>query len=588
MSERVFPVRTSSNLFGKVSETIARAPGRVLFVSPETNEQLARREFANRAQALAYALRPLVIARRPVGMLMGNRLEFFLCDFATLLAGGVPVSIYPTSSPEQIAELIVDADLRLIFVDSPRLGSLRQALNVVPPRDMLVILTDCSSADPMRAEWICLEDLMKSQGAVLLGDADAECSQDDLVTIIYTSGTTGAPKGVPLTHASVLAAVDSVAAGIGLKEGDDVISYLPHAHVAERTLHYYCALALGLRVTVCADSTRLAEVLRDVEPAWLAAVPRFWERLREAALARLQARAESDGWSLQEALMDGLAFHGTREAGGLPDTELERRHRLAEEAHWYPLRQALGLSKVRSVNTGGTPTPPHVLQFFAAIGLPLLQLYGMSETCACGTMETVGSSRLGSVGMPSSGMELQIAMDGEILLRGRPVFGGYWNASVQAVRDDGWFATGDLGHIDADGFLWVSGRKKDIIINSSGHNMSAHRIEAVLREEVPQLAYAVVIGDGRPFNTALLVFEACGDDDMDALVQSAVGQANARLARVEQIKRFRIVRRTWNPGSEELTPTMKLRRASINAKYARDIEAMYARLCDDSQFLEPS
>ena len=587
MNERVSSVRTSTNLFGKLSEALARAPGAILFVDPVTNEQLTRREFANRAQELAHSLRPLVVVRRPVGMLMGNRLEFFLCDFATLLAGGVPVSIYPTSSPEQIAELIEDADLHLIFVDLPRLATLRQALDILSPRDMLVVLADRSSADQMHADTVFLQDLTGLRGAVLLEDADAKCAQDDLVTIIYTSGTTGAPKGVRLTHANVVAAIDSLAAGIGLREGDGVISYLPHAHVAERTLHYYCALALGLRVTICADPIRLPEVLRDVEPTWLAAVPRFWEKLREAALVRLQALATKDGWSLQDALNDGLAVHAIGEAGGLPDAALERRHRLAAEAHWRPLRKALGLSKVRSVNTGGTPTPPHVLNFFAAIGLPLLQLYGMSETCACGTMETVRSSRLGSVGKASSAIEVQIANDGEILLRGDPVFGGYWNASVEGIRSDGWFATGDLGHIDADGYLWVSGRKKDVIINSSGHNMSSHRIEAVLREEVPQLAHAVVIGDGRPFNTALLVFET-DDHDMAVLVQSAVGRANARLARVEQIKRFRILRGTWNPGGEELTPTMKLRRSSIGAKYAPDIEGMYARRSDDSQFLEPT
>ena len=579
---------TSTNLFGKLADALVRAPGEVLFVDPLTNERLTRREFANRAQVLAYSLRPLVVAGRPVGMLMGNRLEFFLSDFATLLAGGVPVSIYPTSSAEQIAELIVDADLHLIFVDSFREPTLRQALSMLLPRDMQVVLADCSPSDRRCAQTLCLQDLMNSQGTLSLEAADTRCAQSDLVTIIYTSGTTGAPKGVRLTHANVVAAIDSLAAGIGLQEGDDVISYLPHAHVAERTLHYYCALARGLRVTVCADAIRLPEVLRDAEPTWLAAVPRFWEKLREAALLSLQAHAEKDGWSLQDALNDGLAIHAIREAGGLPDAELEHRHRLAEEACWRPLRQSLGLSKVRSVNTGGTPTPPHVLSFFAAVGLPLLQLYGMSETSACGTMETIRSSRLGSVGKASSGIEVQISKDGEILLRGRPVFGGYWNAAVDSVRSDGWFATGDLGRIDADGYLWVSGRKKDIIINSSGHNMSSHRIEAVLREEVPQLAHAVVIGDGRPFNAALLVFEGRDDDDIDALVQSAVGRANTRLARVEQIKRFRILRSIWNPGGEELTPTMKLRRSSINTKYAHDIEALYARMGDGAQFLEPT
>jgi long-subunit acyl-CoA synthetase (AMP-forming) len=177
---------------------------------------------------------------------------------------------------------------------------------------------------------------------------------------------------------------------------------------------------------------------------------------------------------------------------------------------------------------------------------------------------------------------------GYLEVRGPNLFTGYWPDGAGGPGPDGWFATGDLGHVDADGFVWVSGRKKDIIINSSGHNMSSHRIEAVLREEVPQLAHAVVVGDGRPFNTALLVFEAGDDDGLTARVQSCVGRANARLARVEQIKRFRIVRTTWNPGSDELTPTMKLRRASINAKYAQDIEAMYARRRDDPQFLEPT
>lgn len=592
----------STNLFRRFSDALSREPEQTFLVDPLTGRQLSRREFAQSAGRLAHGLRSYTSKGRAVGLLMGNRTEFYLCDFAILLAGGVPVSLYPTSSAEQILEYIEDANLEVIFVEQSRMQTLTRALELAPETRLTVIAVDPASleVEGLAARPLWLDDLMNSGNEVSLEQRAATCAKDDLLTIIYTSGTTGRPKGACLTHDNVLAAIDAMVADAGLQENDSVISWLPHAHVAERTCIYYCGLSLGLRITVCADSKTLPELLRKVQPTWFGAIPRFWEKLKDGAATYLGKLAANQKLTLQEALRDGLELHKLRAEGQRPDAELQQRTQLAESIYWLPVRQALGLARARFLAVGSAPTPLNVLEFFASIGLPLHQIYGATETCTCGTVERSNAFRVGSVGRPSLGIELRIAPDDEILLRGRSVIRRYWRSSGppnNATDTNGWYSTGDLGRVDADGYLWVTGRKKDLIINSSGHNMSPQRIEAVLYEEVPAIAHVVVIGDCRPFNTALLVFEAPevawtwpgpADDRSEdiQLILSAVGRANSRLARVEQIKRFRILRASWIPGSEEITPTMKIRRSAIIKKYTQEINEMYAA-GTDLQYFEP-
>ena len=369
---------------------------------------------------------------------------------------------------------------------------------------------------------------------------------DDLLTLIYTSGTTGPPKGVELAHASMLAELRGVHAAVPLEGGGRWVSFLPSAHVADRWgSHYSALMTYGHTVTPVADPTQVFAVVAQVRPTSFGGVPRVWEKLKAAL--------EASG------------------AAALPADQLKAR---------------LGLDEARWLAVGAAPTPVEVLEFFAERGMPICEVWGMSETSCIVTTNRPGATKLGSVGQPVDGMELWIADDGELLVRGPLVMAGYRNRpdlTAQAVDADGWLHTGDVGRIDDDGYVWIVDRKKELIINAAGKNISPANIEALLKSSGPLIGQACVIGDRRPYIVALLVLDpdtAAGldptDADVVAQVQEEVDAANAHLARVEQVKRFRVVPAEWLPGGDELTPTMKLKRRPIAEKYAGEIDALYA------------
>lgn len=587
-AENIDATTDERNLFQAFAQTVARGPEHLLVADPVSGERWSRSELAQRAGRLGAALRHRGVRGRAVGLLMGNRLEFFQIDMAVLLAGGIPVSIYPTSSPAQIAHAVADAGIELLFVDRARLQAARQAAAELPHGSLSLVALDALPPDDGAFDDRMLRFNALATAAetvISIHEAAREARSLDPLTLIYTSGTTGQPKAAALTHGNFLAATEALRQGLGLREADRVISWLPHAHVAERVCNYYCALVLGLEVTICADSLSLPALLREVAPTWFGAIPRFWEKLMAGAQAQLADLAPEHRTKVEGAMADAWTLHRMRERGEEATPEFLTHQSTSDAALLQPLRTSLGLSKARSLATGSAPTPRSVLQFFASLGLPLNQIYGATETCMCATLEQPGHSRLGSAGHPVRGIELRIAADGEVHLRGPQVFHAYWRrpeSTYEAIDAEGWYATGDLGHVDEDGFLWIMGRKKDLIINSSGQNMSPQNIEATLREHSPLIAHAVVIGDARPFNTALLVLNPAPSTPRlaaAAMAESlcdAVAQANERLARVEQIKRFCVVSDAWQPGGEELTPTMKLRRAQVLRKYAREIEALYA------------
>ncbi len=573
-TETVEATTHAENLLQAFARTVARAPDHTLLIDPISGEHWSRSEFARRAGRLGAELGHRGVRGRAVGLLMGNRLEFFQIDMAVLLARGIPVSIYPTSSPLQIAHAVADAGIELLFVDQARLQAARQAAAELPHGSLTLVALDPppSSEDGIRDDRILRFDALATAAdeVISVQEAAQEARSQDLLTLIYTSGTTGQPKAAALTHGNFLAASEALKLGLGLREADRVISWLPHAHVAERVCNYYCPLVIGLEVTICADSMGLPALLREVEPTWFGAIPRFWEKLMIGTQAQLAGLSPEQRAKAEVAMADTLALHQMREGGEEPPPELVARQAASDAESLQPLRTALGLSKARSLGAGSALTPGPVLQFFASLGLPLNQIYGATETCMCATLERSGLSRLGSVGHPVRGIELRIAPDGEVQLRGPQVLRTYWcrpESTREAIDAEGWYATGDLGRIDEDGFLWITGRKKDMIINTSGQNMSPQNIEATLCEHSPLIAHALVIGDARPFNTALLALHPppLGPaPDAAGVAESlcdAVALANQRLARVEQIKRFRIVSATWLPGGDELTPTMKLRRA---------------------------
>jgi long-chain acyl-CoA synthetase len=373
-----------------------------------------------------------------------------------------------------------------------------------------------------------------------------------------------------------MAAVDAVEKRVGFPDGSRVISWLPSAHVAERTAHHYLPIVYGMTITTCPDPRRIGELLPAVKPTWFFAVPRVWEKLKAGIEAKLAGNEQA-----QTVLGAAKQVVELRQAGQPVPDRLESAVELGEEQLFAPLRAAIGLDEAKLVNVGAAPTPREVLVFFHAIGVPLAEIWGMSETCGAGASNPEERIKIGSVGLPSPGVELKLAEDGELLARSKVVMVGYRNLpdkTAEALDDEGWLHTGDVATIDEDGYVTIVDRKKELIINAAGKNMSPANIEAALKGSSPLIGQACVVGDGRSYNVALIVLDpdfAPTVQDHEAVVAAAVESANATLSRPEQIKRWRILTDDWLPGGDELTPTMKLKRRPIMEKFAAEIDSMY-------------
>jgi long-subunit acyl-CoA synthetase (AMP-forming) len=425
--------------------------------------------------------------------------------------------------------------------------------------------------------------------------------EDDVLTLIYTSGTTGPPKGVQITHGNEMTAVRSFDQIITFPDGAQLVSYLPMAHIAERSCTHYLPMAFGFTTTCCPDAREIAKYLPEVHPSWFFAVPRIYEKLKAALEAGIESEQdEQRKEQMKGAIELGLKKVRLEQAGEEVPEELQKAWDQADEQMFSKLRAALGLDRIEALNVGAAPTPREVIEFFHAIGLPLAELWGMSETCGAGTCNLPEKIKIGTVGPPSPGCEIRLAEDGEVQMKGGVVMKGYRNQpekTKETFTDDGWLMTGDIGEFDEDGYLRIVDRKKEIIINAAGKNMSPANIEAKVKTAGPLIGQAVTIGDARPFNTALVTLdpdsvpgfakanglegkpvEELADEQavLDA-VQAEIDKANESLARVEQIKKFKILPTDWEPGGEELTPTMKLKRKPIAEKYKDEIEALYAK-----------
>jgi len=493
-------------------------------------------ELQARVDAFAGGLHALGLRRGDtLALMISNRPEFMIADLAATMLGATPFSIYLTSSPEQVAYVIKDAGARIAVVEE----------GFAPPVEHLITVPEMEAhyVEGFAPDWRAVEP-------------------DDVLTLIYTSGTTGPPKGVQLAHRNEMAAVDAVEKRVGFEDGSRVISWLPSAHVAERTAHHYLPIVYGMTITTCPDPRRIGEYLPAVKPTWFFAVPRVWEKLK----AGVEAKLDDAALSVIEASKQRVEAQAPFEDSPL----------------FAGLRQALGLDQAKLVNVGAAPTPREVFVFFHAIGIPLAEIWGMSETCGAGASNPAERIKIGTVGLPSPGVELKLAADGELLVRSAVVMKGYRNLP-SAIDEEGWFATGDVATIDADGYVTIVDRKKELIINAAGKNMSPANIEAALKGASPLIGQACVIGDKRPYNTALLVLDPdyapawvqrTGGDIHEA-VQEAVERANTALSRPEQIKRWTLLSEDWVPGGDELTPTMKLKRRPIEEKFALEINAMY-------------
>ena len=557
------PALAADTLCAAFQTTAAARPDQVALLTPDDSVSITWAEYAQRVQRIAAGLAALGVAKGDtVGIMLVNRPEFHLVDTAAMHLGAIPFSIYNTSSPEQIAALCANAGNRVVVTERAFAPVIEQALGETATGHVIVV-----EPEPGDQSQMISLDQLESMGVndFDLAAARAAVQPSDTAVLVYTSGTTGPSKGVELTHTNLMTQVRVTYERFSPAPGGRIISFLPSAHLADRWgSHYLASIGLGFTVTCVADATTVVDHLPTVRPTLWGSVPRVFEKIK--------ARLESLG------LTDPAALSEEQKAA---------------------VRARLGLDECEAVIIGGAPAQPEVLDYFHALGLPLCEVFGMSETSCLITANPPGAVRIGSCGTALRGVELRVAADGELLVRGPLVMSGYYGdpeRTREVLGPDEWLHTGDIAEIDDDGYVRIVDRKKELIINAAGKNMSPANIENAVKREHPLVGQVVAIGDRRSYNVALIVLDpdACAayadehgladaslptlarNEEVHRVVATAVERANARLSRVEQIKRFAILETDWVADSDELTPKMSLKRRPIAEKYAAIIEGLYA------------
>jgi long-chain acyl-CoA synthetase len=587
---------SSRTLCTAFQRTAALHPDRVALRTADDSVTLTWQEYAARVRAVAAGLASLGVARGDtVALMLTNRPEFHVVDTGVLHTGATPFSVYNTLATDQIAYLFSNAGNRVVITELQFLEKLKLA-----------------NVDGQVTHFVCVDG--PAEGAMTLEELEAagDPSYDfdagwqavepsDVLTLIYTSGTTGPPKGVELTHANLMAEMDALEGYYPLSHDDSLVSYLPDAHIANRWGAHYNNLRYGIQITTVDDPKQLITTLPSVRPTFFGAVPAVWYKVKAGIEAALAAEPDERKRKIAHwAIGTGTKVAWLRSEGKPVPLPLKVQHAIADRVVLSKLRERMGLDRVRVAATGASAIAPDALAFMLGLGIPVLEVWGMSETSAVVTMNPPDGIRIGTVGKVVPGAtEISLADDGELLVRGPLVMKGYRNdpeRTAEAIDGDGWMHTGDIATIDDDGYVRIVDRKKELIINAAGKNMSPQNIEGAVKVACPLVMSVVAVGDDRPYVTALLTLDpdACvayaekagladgspavlaQDASVQALVQAGIDQANEKLARVEQIKKFAILPSTWEPGGDELTPTMKLKRKPIAEKYAAEIDALYS------------
>ena len=561
-----------------------------------------------RERALALAAGFAELGLQPgdkVALMLPNRLEHVLADLGVLHAGGVPVTFYATLAPDQIAFMAANCDAKMAVIDgASEVARWQQVLSELPSLRRVIVrdAAACPADGPFMSwhDFATLGAGVQASDPVPILDRIAAVKPDDTLTLLYTSGTTGNPKGVIITHANALFEVETLRAGGNAPMHARWVSYLPLAHIAERALTLYLGICNANDTYFCHDAaTQLIATMTEVRPTAFFGVPRIFEKVMAGVQALLAGEQDpTRKAAVAAAMATGLEYVRSLQYGQTTPADLAERFAAADEQVLRPIRSLLGFGESELVTSGAAPLPPEVGQFFGGMGVPILDVYGMSETTGAFTTNTPQAFRLGTVGRPVRGIEVRIADDGEILARGPLSTPGYLNLPEQTaelIDADGWVHTGDIGTIDADGFVAVVDRKKELIITAGGENVSPAAVETLLVAH-SLIGQALAYGDRRPYLVAILTLdsgvapawakahgieasslaELATNPVVRAEVGRAVADANARLARVQQVKYWELLPVEWTPQSEELTPTFKLKRRVVHAKYADVIDGLYA------------
>ncbi|MGW0463361.1 AMP-dependent synthetase/ligase [Streptomyces tendae] len=593
--------RTLPRLLARNARDYPRLPG-LSWQPPEGDGNgdwttLTWAEIHEHTQRLAAGYAGLGVGRGDhVLMMMANRPEHWLSDLALVRLGAVPVSVYGTAAPEQISHIARNCRARVAVVEGADQVRLWEPLltDADTPLERLVV------AEPGgEGGHVPYAGLLREPAPERFREELDAASPEDPLTVVYTSGTTGEPKGVVLTHRQVLANALALDAVVELPPHVEHICYLPFAHIAERMLGIYLPCHRASHVYLCADPAAVGTVVRKVRPAQFFGVPRIWEKLCAAVRAVLSRMPAEQREVIDAASAVAREHVGYRERGESPPAELEERYARAREEVLLPLLAAGGLDRVTWAASASAPMPVDVVDFWAGFGVVIMDAWGLTETTGVATTNSPRTGfRLGSVGRPVESVEVRLAADGEIEVRGESVFSGYLrpDGSVRSALDaDGWLATGDIGRTDDDGYLWLTDRKKEMIITSTGKNVSPALVENALKEH-PLIGQALVHGDRRSYLVALLVLDAeaapawaaahgveadgtvaglVAHPAVRAEVDRAVAAANSRLSRPEQVKRYELLAGEWGPATGELTPSLKMRRRVIRDKYAEALAGLY-------------
>lgn len=586
-------VTDQANLTDPVWTNAERFPDTVQFVRAtecRTSPEIGCRQFRDEVVAVA---RGLVAAgvqpRMRIGLLSRTRYEWTLFDYAIWAAGAISVPMYETSSPEQVRWMLSDTDAMACLVETDAHASILAGI-----RDRLPGLREVWQIDAGD-----LDDLIARGDRVDPAEIDARraaVTADDLATVVYTSGTTGRPKGCMLTHRNLYFDVANAVAVLPdlFHEGASTVLFLPLAHAFAR-LTQIGAVQTRTRLAHTAEMENLSDVLQRLRPTFLLCVPRVFEKVYQGAASK--ARADRKNWVFTRADRVAVAYSKALQDPSGPGPLLRLRHLVFDRLVYRKLHAALG-GRCRHAISGGAPLDARLAHFFRGAGVSVLEGYGLTETSPAVAANLPDATRIGTVGRPLPGVTVRVADDGEVLVKGDVVFQGYWNnagATDEAMTTDGWLRSGDLGDLGADGYLSITGRKKDIIVTAAGK----HVVPGVLEERVrthPLIDQCVVIGDRRPFVAALVtidqqewptwlaahqrasttsVAQLRDDSALRADIQTAVDEANKQVSHPEAIKQFRILPANLTEANAELTPTLKVKREAVQEKYQSDIAAIY-------------
>ncbi|TQS29676.1 long-chain fatty acid--CoA ligase [Microbispora sp. KK1-11] len=557
-----------------------------------------------RSRVLQIAAGYAALGVRPgdaVALMLVNRSEHVLADLGAVHAGAVPCSIYATFAPEQVAYVARDVGARIAVLGGPAdLARWEPVLGELPALTRIVMLEGAPEDDERFLSW---EAFLKLGAGALAADPAAvdarwrAVAPEDTLAVLYTSGTTGNPKGVPLTHANVLFEIATTQRMIRLPMHGTQISYLTYAHIAERVLSLYLPLVKVNHVYFCTDMANLGATLGRVRPVLFFGVPRVWEKMTARLQALLAGQPPEQQENVRAAMAAGLAYVEGLQHGHTVTPEVREAYERADAALLSVVRGLIGLDQARWCATAAAPMPVEVQRFFAGLGLKVIDVYGMTETTGAFTVNSPDVFKLGTVGRAEPGVEVRIAEDGEILTRSPLNTRGYLGlpeATAELLDDDGWLHTGDVGSIDEDGFVRIVDRKKELFITSGGENVSPAGIEGHLKEH-PLIGQALAYGDRRPYPVAILTLDGevapewarargiafgsladlAAHPDVLKEVEAAVESANRKLARVQQVKRWRLLPVEWTAETAELTPSLKLKRRVVHARYAEVIEELY-------------